>query len=293
MDKFLLHILFLCIPYLFFAQKQKVQLVDVNTKEPLPFVEVLYNNENLFSDKNGNVFIEFTNQNLEVLDGNYHPGLLEISSETKVVYLGNNVTQLEEMVISKKPRTIIKPQSKKIFDRIPIKSDYRIWNEIVFNPEYQNKYLRKISFKTVSELYDTKLEDISNKDIRKVRNATQVFRLNIFDKNKNLLYSSNLFEYLSKKKYNFEIDIEDDILITSESIFVEIQVIGAIADSGEFLDKNIKMSIRPQQVKLKPSEYNVILWSKPLAHKDIFVDENSLNSGKTYINFGFEFEDAD
>lgn len=291
MSKIILNFLFLCLPFLFFAQKQKIQFVDANTKVPLQFIAILYNNENLFSDKNGNVFIEFTNQNLEVLDGNFQPNLIDVSPETKVIYLENKVTDLQEMVISKKQRTIIKPQTKNISNRFPITSNYRIWNEIMFNPEFQNKYLRKISFKTVSELYDTKLENISNNDIRKIRNATQVFRLNIFDKNKKLLYSSNLFEYLSKKKYDFEIDIDDDILITSESIFVEIQVVGAIADSGEFLDKNIKMSIRPQQVKLKPSEYNVILWAKPLAHKDIFVDENSKNSGKTYINFGFELED--
>jgi len=266
-------------------------LVDIESKQPLQFVEILYNNENLFSDKNGNIFIDFNSEKIEVLDASFTPNSFKILSNTKQLYLQSNETKLDELIISKKPRTIINPQKKKIYDVFPITSDYRIWNEIVFNEQYQNKFLRKISFKLVSELYDTKLENISNKDIRKIRNATQVFRLNIFDKNKKLLYSSSLFEYLSKKKYAFEIDVDDDILITNEPIFIEIQVIGAIADSGEFLDKKIKMSLRPQQVKVKPSEYNVTIWGNPVSRKDLFIDINSKMAQKNYINFGFEFEE--
>ncbi len=58
-------ILFLLFPIIIFAQKQKIQLLDNVTKEPLQFVELLYNNKTIFSDKNGTIFIDFNENKIE------------------------------------------------------------------------------------------------------------------------------------------------------------------------------------------------------------------------------------
>jgi len=286
------------IPMFLFAQKQKIQLVDELTKQPLQFVEILYDGENLFSDKNGNVLLDYNVNNIEILDRNYLPNQIEITSETHIVYLQNNVTELEELVISKKPRTIIKPQSKKIFDHFFIDSERIYLNEITFNSEYKNKYLRKISFKSVSELYGNIGGNLSPKDARiakkTIKNTIQLLRINIFDDNKKILFRSRPFEYTTNGKEFFEIDVEEDVLIGEKPLFVEIQVIGALNADGVFLEDIKNISIRPQQTKLPPKEYRARLLVKEknsnLDFRDLVKEKRLLES---YINFGFEFEDSE
>lgn len=286
-------ILFLLLPIFLFAQKQKIQLLDYQTKKPLQFVELLYNNESLFSDKNGNVFVDFKDNKMEVLDGNYKPNLIEISKDTETIELQNIVTELEELIISKKPRTIINPQKRDLFKLIQIRTENVTLSEIVFKPEYQNKYLRKISFKTLSEIF-FKSDVISAADKKKLKNGTFVLKINILDKNKKQIYTSNVFEYKQKKKTNFEVDILDDILITNEPIFIEIQLLGALDDLGLFLkEKNYTLSTRPEQAKRKPVEYDVNVWTKKRNSILDFRNENKPGDLNSYINFGFEFEDAE
>ncbi|RRJ88049.1 hypothetical protein EG240_14320 [Paenimyroides tangerinum] len=193
-------ILFLLLPMFLFAQKQKIQLLDYQTKRPLQFVELLYNNESLFSDKNGNVFIDFNSDKIEVLDGNYKPNLIEISTNTESIELQNTVTELEEMVISKKPRTIINPQKKKLFDYFPVQSNGVMLNEIIFNKEYQNKYLRKIHFKSLPESYVSSIDGYSSEDFKKIKNATQILRINIYDSEKNLVFNSRNLSSINKSR---------------------------------------------------------------------------------------------
>lgn len=291
-------ILFLLFPIIIFAQKQKIQLLDNATKEPLQFVELLYNNNSLFSDKNGNIFIDFNENKIEILDKNYSPNQIEITSETHIVYLQNNVTELEEMVITKKPRIIIKPQSKKIFDHFFIDSERIFLNEITFNTEFQNKYLRKLSFKSVSELYGNFNNELSQRDARNakktVRNTTQLLRIIIYDKNMKILFSSKPFEYKTKGKEFFEVDIDDEILIVDNPIYLEIKVIGALNEEGVFLENVKNISLRPQQTKLPPKEYKVRLLVKEKnsnsKFRDLVKEKLMLES---YINFGFEFEDLE
>lgn len=286
-------ILFLLLPMFLFAQKQKIQLLDFQTKKPLQFVELLYNNESVFSDKNGNVFIDFKDNKIEILDGNYKPNLIEISANTESIELQKTVTELEEMVISKKPRTIINPQKKKLFKYFPIQSDNVILSEIVFKTEYRNKYLRKINFKNLPELYIKSIDRYSAEDFKRIKNATQILRINIFDSEKKLIFNSKTFEFISKNKKKFEIDIEDDILITDKPIFVEIQVLAAIDEMGYFIKKKIKMSIRPEQARNAPEEYDVKIWYKKRNSNFSFKDNNKMTSTESFINFGFEFEDVD
>ena len=254
-------ILFLLFPIFVFAQIQKIKLVDIETKEPLQFVELLYNNETLFSDKNGNFFIDFNSEKIEVLDGNYKPNLMEISATTKKIELQNTVTELEELVISKKPRTIINPQRKDLTKYYYINSEMCILSELIFKHKYQNTYLRKISFKTLSELFFTS-DFISGEEKKKYKNSIQILRLNVFDKDKNKIFTSDPLEFIPKKKSNFEVSIDEDILITNDPIFIEIQVLGSLDGSGSFLNKQNTVSIRPEQSKLKPNEYEVKVWYK-------------------------------
>lgn len=286
-------ILFLIFPIFVFAQNQKIQLINKETKEPLQFVELLYNNETLFSDKNGNVFIDFNSDKIEVLDGNYKPNFIEITKDTETIELQNTVTELEELVINKKPRTIINPQKKNLWRFFQIRTENITLSEIVFKPEYQNKYLRKITFNTLSE-YFFKSEQISSTDKKRLKNGTFILRVNIFDKNKNQIYTSNVFEYKQKKKTNFEVVILDDILITNEPIFIEIQLLGALDDLGLFLkEKNYTLSTRPEQAKKMPVEYDVEVWIKKRNSSLDFRKENKPGDLNSYINFGFELEDID
>lgn len=290
-------ILFLLFPIFIFAQKQKIQLLDKATKEPLQFVELLYNNKTIFSDKNGTIFIDFNENKIDILDGNYEPNVIEISTNTNIIELQNTVTQLQEIVISKKPRIIINPQSKGLWDHTYIGMDMVLLNEITFNKEYQDKYLRKVTFKSYRSIpanFDT---SVKNKDFKKSRkkqmNATQLLRLNIFNENKEIIYSSIPVEYNTTQKHSFEIDILEDILITDKPVYIEIQVIGYLDETGTF--KEYYSSIRPQQAKNAPKEYKIkILQKKRTNNNSFYVDIFKLPyQQKFYINFGFEFEDVE
>ena len=290
-------ILFLLLfPILTFAQKQKIQLVDKETKKALQFVELLYNNESFFSDKNGNIFIDFNDNKLEIKDGNYKCNLIEITPTTKVIELQTQITELDEMVISKKARIIIAPQNKKIRDYFYIGSDMIFLNEVVFNPEFQNKYLRKVSFKTVPSIPANFETSVKKKDFKENRNkqiqAIQLLRLNIFDQNKEVIYKSNPIEYITSEKQSFEIDIFEDILITDKAIFIEIQVIGFLDETGQFSD--YYSTIRPEQTKIVPNDYKLNLLSKKRGSEKEFLDPIKLNViPEGYINFGFEFENLE
>ena len=290
-------ILFLLFPIIIFAQKQKIQLLDIETKEPLQFVELLYNNKTIFSDKNGTIFIDFNENKIEILDGNYEPNVVEISTNTNIIELQNTVTELQEMVISKKPRTIINPQSKGLWDHTYIGMDMVLLNEITFNKEYQSKYLRKVTFKSYRSIpanFDT---SVKNKDFKKSRkkqmNATKLLRLNVFNENKEIIYNSTPIEYKSNEKQSFEIDVLEDILITDKPLYIEIQVIGYLDETGEFA--NYYSAIRPQQAKNAPKEYKVnLLYKKRTEKHPFYVDLlKQPNRQKFYINFGFEFEDVE
>jgi len=286
-------ILLLLLPIMVFSQKQKIQLLDKVTKEPLQFVELLYNNKSIFSDKNGAIFIDFNENKIEILDGNYEPNVVEIFANTNIIELENSVIQLQEMIISKKPITIINPQSKGLWDHTYIGMDMVLLNEITFNKEYQGKYLRKVTFKSYRSIpvnFDT---SVKNKDFKKSRkkqmNATQLLRLNVFNENKEIIYSSIPIEYNTTQKHSFEIDILEDILITDKPVYIEIQVIG-------YLDETENYSlIRPQQAKNAPKEYKVnLLYKKRTNNNSFYVDIfRQPYQQKFYINFGFEFEDVE
>ncbi|WP_158611977.1 hypothetical protein [Paenimyroides tangerinum] len=53
------------------------------------------------------------------------------------------------------------------------------------------------------------------------------------------------------------------------------------------------MSIRPEQARNAPKEYDVKIWYKRRNSKFEYLDYNKNNKYKSYINFGFEFEDVD
>lgn len=285
------------LPIVVFAQKQKIQLLDNATKEPLQFVELLYNNKTIFSDKNGTIFIDFNENKIEILDGNYEPNVIEISTNTNKIELQNTVTQLQEMVISKKPITIISPQSKGLWDHTYIGMDMVLLNEITFKKEYQGKYLRKVTFKSYRSIPTNFDTSVKNKDFKKSRkkqmNATQLLRLNVFNENKEIIYNSIPVEYNTAQKHSFEIDILEDILIADKPIYIEIQVIGYLDETGEFAE-NYSL-IRPQQAKNAPKEYKVnLLYKKRTEKHQFYVDIlKQPYQQKFYINFGFEFEDVE
>lgn len=201
------------------------------------------------------------------------------------------------MIISKKPRTIINPQNKKNRDYFYIGSDMIFFNEIVFNPEFQNKYLRKVSFKSMVSVPTNFDTSVKKKDFKESRNkqiqATQLLRLNIFDENKEIIYNSIPIEYKFNEKQSFEIDILEDILITDKPLYIEIQVIGYLDETGEFA--NYYSVIRPQQAKNAPKEYKVKIFEKKRKDNHPFYTDifEQPYQQKFYINFGFEFEDVD
>ena len=125
-----------------------------------------------------------------------------------------------------------------------------------------------------------------------IRNTTQLFKVMIYDKNKNILYSSKPYEYITKNRSEFVIYINDtDIIITAEPIFIEIQVIGALNSKGEFINDNPNLSIRPKQTKLRREEYSSRVFKKILDKENTYLEySKDLKAPYSYIDFSFELE---
>ena len=290
-------LIFLC-SFTLFSQPREIHLLNEDDLSPLPFVEVNVNGDIYFSDKNGLLKLSKTNHSQEILilDDNYSPNKVTIEDNATSILLQFNSTELEEIIISQKALTKIKYLNKKIYDQFFIAPDLRLFHEVTFNKSYEDKKLKSISFKTVPQIYSNDSKNTSFKEYKSkkkdIRNTTQLFKVMIYDKYKNLLYSSKPYEYIIKNRSEFVIYINDtDIIITAEPIFIEIQVIGALNSKGEFINDNPNLSIRPKQTKLRREEYSSRVFKKILDKENTYLDySKDLRAPYSYIDFSFELE---
>lgn len=290
-------LIFLC-SFTLFSQPREIHLLNEDDLSPLPFVEVNVNGDIYFSDKNGLLKLSKTNHSQEILilDDNYSPNKVTIEDNATSILLQFNSTELEEIIISQKALTKIKYLNKKIYDQFFIASDLRLFHEVTFNKSYEDKKLKSISFKTVPQIYSNDSKNTSFKEYKSkkkdIRNTTQLLKVIIYDKNKNILFSSKPYEYITKNRSEFVIYINDtDIIITAEPIFIEIQVIGALNSKGEFINDNPNLSIRPKQTKLRREEYSSRVFKKILDKENTYLEySKDLKAPYSYIDFSFELE---
>lgn len=290
-------LIFLC-SFTLFSQPREIHLLNEDDLSPLPFVEVNVNGDIYFSDKNGLLKLSKTNHSQEILilDDNYSPNKVTIEDNATSILLQFNSTELEEIIISQKALTKIKYLNKKIYDQFFIAPDLRLFHEVTFNKSYEDKKLKSISFKTVPQIYSNDSKNTSFKEYKSkkkdIRNTTQLFKVMIYDKNKNILYSSKPYEYITKNRSEFVIYINDtDIIITAEPIFIEIQVIGALNSKGEFINDNPNLSIRRKQTKLRREEYSSRVFKKILDEENTYLEySKDLKAPYSYIDFSFELE---
>lgn len=290
-------LIFLC-SFTLFSQPREIHLLNEDDLSPLPFVEVNVNGDIYFSDKNGLLKLSKTNHSQEILivDDNYSPNKVTIEDNATSILLQFNSTELEEIIISQKALTKIKYLNKKIYDQFFIASDLRLFHEVTFNKSYEDKKLKSIRFKTVPQIYSNDSKNTSFKEYKSkkkdIRNTTQLFKVMIYDKNKNILYSSKPYEYVTKDKSEFTISINDtDIVITAEPIFIEIQVIGALNSKGEFITDGPNLSIRPKQTKLRREEYSSRVFKKILDEENTYLEySKDIRAPYSYIDFSFELE---
>jgi len=290
-------LIFLC-SFTLFSQPREIHLLNEDDLSPLPFVEVNVNGDIYFSDKNGLLKLSKTNHSQEILilDDNYSPNKVTIEDNATSILLQFNSTELEEIIISQKALTKIKYLNKKIYDQFFIASDLRLFHEVTFNKSYEDKKLKSISFKTVPQIYSHSSRNMTFKEYKSkkkdIRNTSQLLKVIIYDKNKNILFSSKPYEYITKNRSEFVIYINDtDIIITAEPIFIEIQVIGALNSKGEFINDNPNLSIRPKQTKLRREEYSSRVFKKILDKENTYLEySKDLKAPYSYIDFSFELE---
>lgn len=290
-------LIFLC-SFTLFSQPREIHLLNEDDRSPLPFVEVNVNGDIYFSDKNGLLKLSKTNHSQEILilDDNYSPNKVTIEDNATSILLQFNSTELEEIIISPKELTKIKYLNKKNYDQFFIASDLRLFHELTFNKSYEDKKLKSISFKTVPQIYSHDSRNMTFKEYKSkkkdIRNTTQLLKVIIYDKNKNILFSSKPYEYITKNRSEFVIYINDtDIIITAEPIFIEIQVIGALNSKGEFITDGPNLSIRPKQTKLRREEYSSRVFKKRLDKENTYLDySKDLRAPYSYIDFSFELE---
>ena len=285
--KKLLAIIFLLISNFSFSQLKAV-IIDSETKEKIPYVNIWIENKNIgtTSNENGEFSIDTSNGNFLILSSlGYENKRIEISIISELITLNPKITELDEVILSSIKQqaelTIGKFSDSDVgyyyasFDKPEIKARF-----FPFDTVYKDTpYLKKLKFRVDSN----------------IRNAKFNIRLYSIGENgepKNPLYEKNIIGIVKKGTKNIELDLSSlEITFSENGLFVsyewliikdnEFKTSLPIKDSKKRIDKIMyepKVGFLPSEKDENSWTYKDGNWEKVKA-----FDEKS-NSPERYIN---------
>ena len=285
--KKLLAIIFLLISNFSFSQLKAV-IIDNETQEKIPYVNIWIENKNIgtTSNENGEFSIDTSNGNFLILSSlGYVNKRIEISTISESISLIPKITELDEVILSS-----IKQQAElKIgqfndsdvgyyyasLDKPEIKARF-----FPFNPDYSDTpYLKKLKFRL-------------NSNIRNAKFNIRLYSIGEKGEPKNPLYEKNIIGIVKKGTKNIELDLTDlGILFPENGLFVsyewliipdnEFKTSFPIKDSKKRIDKVMyepKVGFLPSEKDENSWTYKDGNWEKVKA-----FNEKS-NSPERYIN---------
>ena len=285
--KKLLAITILLISNLCFSQLKSV-IIDSETKEKIPFVNIWVENENIgtTSNESGEFTLENSSGEFLILSSlGYENKRIEISKISDTIFLNSKITELDEVIIKSKNERIEKVICEfndsdvgyyyASFDKPEIKARF-----FPFNPNYsKTPYLKKLKFRIYSN----------------IRNAKFNIRLYSIGENgepKNPLYEKNIIGTVKKGTKNIELNLSDlDIIFPENGLFISYEWL--IIEKNIFKvsfpvkgsKKRIDKIMYEPKVGFLPSEKDENSWT----YKDgkwvkVKAFNEKSNSPKQYIN---------
>src|SRR5690554_239045 len=265
------------------AQRFKqVYLINEKTEKPVAFYPVnLPKNQMTYSDLNGllyypqNSVLEFKYSLFQYLKINSN----ELGSS---LYLRERTKGLEEIIIYKGEVFSINPFYKKAFknrknliQNLSINPKQELLSKIIFHEKYYNRKVKSLSFRLINETNDYK-------------NADSYIRINVYDINKKMIYSSEPVKLTASKTIEVKHELEKDVFIDLIGMYFGIEVIGLINKDGSFYPTSkpyLNMCRFNNNFDDYQAEYLNHYISDPL-----FYRINNLNDYRYLKIFGFELQ---
>ena len=234
------------------SYSQNIIVIDSTNQKPIPFVNVYFSKgEGTFTNEKGifNLNNKFSDT-LQLSHISYDEIRILASNIKDTIIMSPNAVILKEIVISngkKISKFIDFPKKNSSYGSFPVISKSEIITLITPSTENINYIISNLEFK-----FEKK------KSSDNAVNAKTAIRVNIYNsenkKIKTKIYSSNVFIIDVTKKDMVNIDLNENYIeLEKNGLFIAIEVIGDIDDSGNIL--NNKSLIRPILTSNKTDEY--------------------------------------
>ncbi|TRX21336.1 carboxypeptidase-like regulatory domain-containing protein [Flavobacterium franklandianum] len=236
-----IYILFLA--FFFNAQSQNILVLDSLNHKPIPFVNIILNNNNNGTYTNESGYFEVNKKLKDTLffsHISYNSIQVKASEIKDTIILSPNAILLKEVKISngkQQTKFIDFPKKNSSYGSWPVTSMSEIVTLIIPNLQNEDSKIKKLEFNFVKR----KLDEFKS-------NLRTAFRINIYSSKKgeidSKIYSSDACIINAYNKEKIEIDLgNENIELNKKGIFIGIEVIGDIDENGN-LSKEMA-SIRP------------------------------------------------
>ena len=261
---------------------EQAYLVNEKTDDPISFYPIrLPKNQMIYSDLNGLFYFPKST----VLEFKYPLfQYLKINSDNleSTLYLRERKMGLKELVIYKGETIPVNPFYKKAFkDRknviqtMSVGAKSELLSKVIFNEKYYNRKVKTISFRLLNETNDFK-------------NAASYIRLNIYNINKKLIYSSEPIKIVASKTIEVHHELESDVFIDLIGMYFGIEIIGLVNQDGTFYHTNkpyLKVSMFNKNFDDYQAEYFMHIVTDPSFYR--VNDATNYNYLKI---FGFDLQ---
>jgi hypothetical protein len=212
------------------TQVNLVMEIDGNTK-PMSYIKILIDDEILYSDSNGYVFIskrDITCGQIGLDDFTLDIDQCKIHQDSITIVLKDKIVQMPSIVIGNRKEVIFEERkASKLYRNVLVKPKQEFLTLIKFNDQ-SRKYLKKVSF----EIDKTKGVDFRTDSI------VGVLKINLY---KNDTETNQLDKLYQSSYLSFEYDKREEIIhqlselleITDE-FYLGIEYIGSINSDGNF-----------------------------------------------------------
>lgn len=226
--QYLLTTLLLAVHITFAQRYQQAYLLDEKTDQPIRFFPIaLPNKQMTYSDWNG-MFLYPPNTVLEFKHPLYHNKVINTSQLAARLYLKKRTQKKEDVFSFKNDVINIDPFYKNVF-----KDRKNIVQTLALPPK--NEFLAKVLFDT--KYYNLKIKTVRFRLINnanRFENTTSYIRLNVYDINKKLLYSSSPIAMERAKNVEVEHELERHVFIDLIGLYFGIEIIGLLNEDGTF-----------------------------------------------------------
>lgn len=244
--KYFFYIYLIVISTVSYSQEKKILIIDSSSNKPIPFCAIdFFNNDGTFSDENGLFVINIDKiKKVKVTHLSYEKLEILLLTTLDTIKLAQKTTNLKEIEINKTNQ----------LKHLRIGNNNKSIISVVLNPKTEFIVFIKPDSKLLNPIINTiEIPLKMSNHFSLVKNDefnTAVLKLNIYNKNRELLYSQIIKTPLDERINNYKsLKLDNTIHFNPEGIFFGIEMLG-------YVDKHDRLtsSKKQEMITLKFSE---------------------------------------